>query len=146
MSETIKFKLLNEHAKLPSKGSEEAAGFDLCTTKDFHLHAGQQMLIPTGVAMEIPRGLVGLIWPRSKLANKFGISVEAGVIDSDYRGEIHVILRNHGERPLIRLAGSAIAQILIQQVFNFVPVEQVIELDTETERGAEGITSKDMRH
>ena len=72
--------------------------------------------MPTGLRLQIPPGHVGLVWPRSGLAIRHGIDTLAGVIDSDYRGEVKVVLVNHGEEAFVVAPGDRIAQILIQKV------------------------------
>ena len=78
----LEVKILNEHAKVPERGSPSAAGLDLCTTVSVEIPAGQRALLPTGLAFSIPSGHYGRIAPRSKLAAKWGIDVLAGVVDS----------------------------------------------------------------
>jgi dUTP pyrophosphatase len=72
--------------------------------------------VPTGVRLQIPPGHVGLVWPRSGLAVRHGIDTLAGVIDSDYRGELRVVLVNHGEEAIAIAPGDRIAQLLVQRV------------------------------
>jgi dUTP pyrophosphatase len=72
--------------------------------------------VATGISVEIPPGHVGLVWPRSGLAVRQGIDTLAGVIDSDYRGEVKVVLVNHGTEPFAIAAGDRIAQLLVQPV------------------------------
>ncbi len=139
----IKMKRLHEDAVIPTRGSAEAAGLDLYSLESVEIPAGKRALLRTGIAMAIPKGTVGLIWPRSKLAAKQGIDVLAGVVDSDYRGEIHVSLLNTGEDAVEIRKGDKTAQILIQAISVEQPLE-VSELD-ETERGSAGITSTEMR-
>ncbi len=136
-------KRLHEDAVIPTRGSAEAAGLDLYSLESVEIPAGKRALLRTGIAMAIPKGTVGLIWPRSKLAAKQGIDVLAGVVDSDYRGEIHVSLLNTGEDAVEIRKGDKTAQILIQAISVEQPLE-VSELD-ETERGSAGITSTEMR-
>jgi dUTP pyrophosphatase len=142
---TIKFKKLCLTAQLPTRGSEEAAGLDLyyCGTQ-VRLGPGQRHLFSTCIAPQLEKGQVGLIKPRSKLANKHGIDVLAGVIDSDYRGDIGVILINTDlHNDIIIYRGDKIAQLVVQDICTD-EVEQVYELDA-TERGVEGINSTDER-
>lgn len=137
----IKFKL-QEGAKLPQRGSEFAAGLDIHCLEGFWLRAGEKQLIHTGVLLAgLPPAIYLRVAPRSKLANKFGIGVLAGVIDADYRGELCVILKS--ERSTYFSAGSAIAQ-LIPTFYSNAPVIEVTDLD-DTERGNAGINDKDLR-
>lgn len=140
----IKFKLQQPDAKLPTKGSDEAAGLDLYACENIDIPAGKSAKINTGVCMEIPSGYVGLIWPRSKISTRFNIDILAGVVDSDYRGEIQIALINHGDKPFEVRTGDKIAQMLIQRHFNYFDIEQVDQL-SESRRGKQGINSTDTR-
>ena len=86
----IKVKKLIKHAMIPTKNNRYDAGWDLYAAEDVTINAGEQALISTGIALEMPNEYCGLIWSRSGLAVKQGIQVMAGVIDSSYRGEIKV--------------------------------------------------------
>lgn len=123
---------------LPSKGSDEAAGFDLQSTETFDLYPEQQKLIPIGWAFAIPVGHVGIIKDRSGMAYK-RIITHAGVVDSDYRGEVKVLLENAGDRLTHIIAGDRIAQMLILPC-PYVCIEETSELD-ETSRGSGGFGS-----
>ncbi len=101
---------------LPEYGSADAAGADLRARVAVELLPGARAAVPTGVHIQIPPGHVGLVWPRSGLAVRHGIDTLAGVIDSDYRGEVRVVLVNHGEEPFRIEPGDRIAQILVQRV------------------------------
>ena len=139
----IRVKKLNERAILPTYGSAEAAGADLyaCLEGDVTIAAGETAFIPTGLAMEVPKGCAGLIYARSSLGTKRGLAPanKVGVIDSDYRGQVMVALHNHGKLPQIISYGERIAQLIIAPVFTpgFVEAE---ELD-DTQRGAGGFGS-----
>lgn len=139
----IKAKRLHEAAKLPVRGSEGAAGLDLHTIESVTIWPGKRALLRTGIALEIPYGFVGLIWPRSKLAAKMGIDSLAGVCDSDFRGEVRISLQNHGEDAVELRQGDKVAQILIQPIW-MGSVEEVDTLSS-TDRGSSGITCSDMR-
>ena len=143
MNFSMNIKKLNDKATLPVYSSEFAAGADLysCLEGEVTIAPGETRLIPTGLAMAIPEGLVGLIYARSGLASKKGLAPanKVGVIDSDYRGEIMVCLHNHGNVAQTVENGERIAQIA------FVPYyaadfKLVDELD-ETVRGAGGFGS-----
>ena len=116
MSFSMNIKKLNEKATVPTYGSEYAAGADLyaCEEGDITIAPAETRLIHTGIAMEIPEGLVGLVYARSGLASKRGLAPanKVGVIDSDYRGEIMVALHNHGTEPQTIADGERIAQIV----------------------------------
>jgi dUTP pyrophosphatase len=132
---------LAEGAVLPRYQSADAAGMDLCSTIDFSLGPLERMLVPTGLRMEIPRGYEGQVRPRSGLALKYGISMvnAPGTIDSDYRGEIGVLLVNLGQNRVEFKAGERVAQLVICPVIQ-VELKQVDSL-SETERGAGGFGS-----
>jgi dUTP pyrophosphatase len=123
----------------PEYASAGAAGADLRSCAALEIPPGGRAAVPTGLFLEIPPGCVGLVWPRSGLAVRHGIDTLAGVIDSDYRGEVKVVLVNHGEEPFAIAAGDRIAQILIQRVER-ATFERVAELAT-TERSEGGFGS-----
>jgi len=123
--------------------SGSAAGIDLmaCLEDNVELAPGEYRMIPTGLKMAIPEGYEGQVRPRSGLAAKFGITVlnSPGTIDADYRGEIGVILINHGFEPYTIANGDRIAQLVIAPVVK-VELLETAELD-ETERGEGGFGS-----
>lgn len=146
MQVKINIKKTNEHATVPMYGTDGAAAADLfaCIPQKWQrttVPAGQTVVIDTGVAMAIPEGYVGLVFPRSGWATKQGLSLAncVGVIDSDYRGTIGVALHNHSDVNRIVQHGDRVAQIAI---IPFMKCEfgVVDELD-ETERGAGGFGS-----
>jgi dUTP pyrophosphatase len=102
--------------ELPEYSSAGAAGADLRAREAVVLPPGARAAVATGLHVEIPAGHVGLVWPRSGLAVRHGIDTLAGVIDSDYRGEVRVVLVNHGEAPFRIEAGDRIGQLLVQKV------------------------------
>ena len=110
---TVRFKKLSERAKTPTYGSEFAAGADLYALDlgDFTIDPGQTYPVHTGIAVEIPDGYVGLVFARSGLATKRGLAPanKVGVIDSDYRGEIIVALRNESDMPQTVSSGDRVA-------------------------------------
>jgi dUTP pyrophosphatase len=130
----IDCKLLSGTAQLPKYGRDGDAGLDLYANQNAVLDPNSRQLIKTGIVMAIPKGCVGLIWDRGGMAAKNGITTMAGVVDSNYRGEVGVVLLNTTSEPYVITAGDRIAQMLIQPVVNAV-LEQVEELD-ETNRGA----------
>lgn len=139
MADSLKFLKLHPAARLPTRGSRHAAGLDLYSIEDISIPPGQRASLRTGVAVAIPIGFYGRVAPRSGLAAAYGIDVMAGVIDSDYRGEIVCILINHGEAPAHIEAGRRIAQLLIESIITPQP-EWADQLD-ETERGSGGFGS-----
>ena len=140
----IKIKRLTNTSKLPSVANCNDAGLDLCADTNADLLPGTIASIPTGLAFALPVGTVGLIWPRSKLASKWGLDTLAGVIDSGYRGEVMVSVINHGHRIIEIRRGDKIAQMVIQEHRTGDSIEEVRELD-ETARGASGINDSELR-
>ena len=141
--EPIRVKRLKENAIMPTYGSAEAAGADLyaCLTESITIQPGQSVFVPTGLAMELPRGYAGLIYARSGLACKRGLAPanKVGVVDSDYRGEFMIVLHNHGSVPQTIEHGERIAQLVITPVFT-PGFSEVNDLTT-TERDAGGFGS-----
>lgn len=137
---TIKAERLDSRAVLPKRAHPTDAGYDLCSLEGYTLNPGQRALFPTGIAMEIPDGFVGLVKPRSGLAIKKGIDVLGGVIDSSYRGDITVILLNTDSKPVRIGEGERIAQLLIQPVM-LMDIEEVSYLEANSERGTGGFGS-----
>ena len=139
----IRVKKLNPNAMLPTYGSTEAAGADLyaCLDAEVTIGAGETVFIPTGLALEVPKGCAGLIYARSSLGTKRGLAPanKVGVIDSDYRGEFIVALHNHGEQPQTIGYGERIAQLVITPVFT-PGFTEVAEL-SDTQRGVGGFGS-----
>ena len=137
----LKIKKLRENAKIPFRATEGSAGMDLfaCIDEPVTLAGGEKAVIPTGIAIALPSAELGaFIFARSGLAIKHGIGLlnSVGVIDSDYRGEICVILINHGEYPFVIRDGDRIAQMVFASVERALFAE-VRELG-ETERGDGG--------
>jgi dUTP diphosphatase len=124
---------------LPEYGSPGAAGADLRASEVLVIPPGGRAAVPTALRLEIPPGHAGLVWPRSGLAVRHGIDTLAGVIDSDYRGELKVVLINHGSEPFTIARGDRVAQVLLQRVERAAFVAADV-LD-ETDRGAGGFGS-----
>ena len=95
--DTLRFVKMTENASAPYKGSEDAAGFDLCSAYDYEVQPHGKVLALTDLQIAVPNGCYGRVAPRSGLAHKHFIDVGAGVIDRDYRGNVGVILFNHGK-------------------------------------------------
>lgn len=138
----VRFERLDPRAVVPTRAHRGDAGYDLysCLDGDVTLEPGQRHLFPTGIALAIPEGYVGLIKPRSGLAAKQGIDVLGGVIDAGYRGDVGVILINTSRSQTINIIGGMrIAQILIQPVMEM----ELLEVDRigGTERGTGGFGS-----
>ena len=140
---SIPVKILREGAILPTYGSAEAAGADLyaCLEAPITIAPGETVFIPTGIAMEVPRGCAGLVYARSGLACKRGLAPanKVGVVDSDYRGEITVVLHNHGNLPQTIAHGERIAQMLITPVLT--AAYEIVEELTDTARNTGGFGS-----
>ena len=134
---------------LPDYQSDGAAGLDLLAAVSegapVVIAPGRRALIPTGIALALPRGTEGQVRPRSGLAAKHGVTVlnTPGTIDSDYRGEVQVILVNLGAEPFEVTRGMRIAQLIVAYV-TLAQLREVPDLD-ETERGAGGFGSSGLK-
>ncbi len=141
--EPISVKKLKENAILPTYGSAEAAGADLyaCLEAAVTVAPGQSAWIPTGIALAVPKGCAGLIYARSGLSCKQGLAPanKVGVIDSDYRGEVVVVLHNHSQESRTVAPGDRIAQMVITPVLT-PEYREVVTLSS-SERGAGGFGS-----
>lgn len=139
----INVKKVRESAKLPTYGSQYAAGADLyaCTEDEIEIAPHSTAMIPTGIALELPVGYAGFIYARSGLASKRGLAPanKVGVVDCDYRGEVIVALHNHGESAQKIAAGERVAQLVVAPYIT-ADFEEVDELSS-TERGAGGFGS-----
>lgn len=142
--DTIRFAKIHEDARVPTRGSAGAAGFDLYSVEDIVIPpAGGKAMIHTGIVFEIPKGYYGRVAPRSGLAAKYAIDVLAGVCDEDYRGEICVILINHDRSNDFKVAkGDRIAQFIFEKIGVPASLDEVpFDLLTSTERGEGGFGS-----
>lgn len=137
----IPIRLLDPDLPLPRHARAGDAGVDLAAREDAVLAPGERRLVPTGVAVAIPPGFVGLVTPRSGLAARSGIGIvnSPGVVDSGYRGELVVILVNLGGERVEIHRGDRIAQLLVMPI-ETVEFEAVDALD-DTDRGADGFGS-----
>lgn len=135
----LRIRLLSEHGKAPQCASSGAAGYDVFSAQDATVSARGRAVIATDISLDIPAGHYGRVAPRSGLAVKHGIDVGAGVIDSDYRGPLGVVLFNFGDVDFVINRGDRIAQLLIEPIAKPI-VTVVTELD-ETERGQGGFGS-----
>lgn len=131
--------LLDGAARVPSRNHPTDAGYDLYALEDVWVKARQSSLVSTGVAVAIPKGYYGRIASRSGLALGCDLEVGAGVVDASYRGELKVLLRNHGDRMVCLRAGDRIAQMIVTPIY-VGEIEKVETLD-DTERGAKGFGS-----
>lgn len=134
-------KRLHADAVVPTYAHRGDAGLDLSTVEDVVLGPGERATAPTGLAMAIPEGWVGLVHPRSGLARRHGVTVTnaPGTIDAGYRGEVQVLLVNLGQERVDLAAGERIAQLLLQRV-GHAEVVEVHELE-DTARGEGGFGS-----
>ena len=143
LKQPVSVKKVRPAAKLPTYGSQNAAGADLyaCLEQEVTIAPGATYLVPTGIAMAIPEGFVGLIYARSGLSVKQGLAPanKVGVIDADYRGEILVALYNQSAETRTVAPGDRIAQMVIAPYLTaeFSEAEEL----SDTERGAGGFGS-----
>ena len=138
----LRIKKLSEHAVVPVRSSEHAAGYDLSAAYDSVVPARGKALIMTDLQMAIPLGHYGRVAPRSGLAWKFSIDTGAGVIDSDYRGNVGVLLFNYSDKDFEVKRGDRVAQLILERIS--LPPIQVVDNDEsleETERGEGGFGS-----
>ena len=141
--EAIRVKKLREGALLPTYGTTQAAGADLyaCLEAPLTIAPGETAWVPTGLALEVPEGCAGLVYARSGLATKRGLAPanKVGVIYSDYRGEITVVIYNHGSEAQTISSGERIAQLIITPVLT--PAYTETDRLSETLRGTGGFGS-----
>ena len=139
----VRVKKMHPNAKLPTYGSPEAAGADLyaCLDEAVTIQPGEVYWVPTGIALEVPNGCAGLVYARSSMGAKRGLAPanKVGVVDSDYRGEIKVVLLNHSKQPQILEPGERVAQFVITPVLT--PVYEETEDLSDTSRGIGGFGS-----
>lgn len=144
MTTKIKLMKIKKNAIVPSRATSGAAGFDLyaCIDEKINIKAGESVLVPTGIAVELPNSdMAAFIFARSGLATKFGISLSngVGVVDSDYRGEICVGLRNFSTETYTIEKNERVAQMIIMPVISTNLVES--EFLGQTDRGSGGFGS-----
>ncbi|XP_057306748.1 uncharacterized protein LOC130644963 [Hydractinia symbiolongicarpus] len=135
----LKFKKLSENATTPIRGSQNAAGFDLCSAENKVIAANGHGIVKTDIAVMLPKGTYGRVAPRSGLAVKNFVDVGAGVVDYDYRGNVGVVLFNHLHKDFEVTKGMRVAQFIVEKIC-MPKLVQVEEL-TETERGENGYGS-----
>jgi dUTP pyrophosphatase len=136
---------LDRDLPMPSRAHDGDAGVDLCSALDVELAPGQRALVPTGIAVAVPRGMVGLVHPRSGLAARVGLSIvnSPGTIDAGYRGEIKVALINlDPETPIVLHRGDRIAQLLVQRV----ELPELVEVTSFDEAGLADTSRGDGGH
>lgn len=139
----MRVKKLDNNAIIPTYGTAQAAGADLyaCLQMPITIQPGETAWVGTGIALEVPEGCAGLVYARSGLACKRGLAPanKVGVVDSDYRGEIKVVLYNHSNEPQTIEHGERIAQFVVTPVLT--PMYQEVDELDETERGVGGFGS-----
>lgn len=135
-------KKLHPDATIPHYAHHNDAGMDLFSVSEITIQPQERVSVPTGIAMQIPDGYVGLIWDKSGISQKFGLKTLGGVVDAGYRGEIFVGLYNTGDISHTFEAGQKLAQIIIQKIEQPEVIE-VLELDDSIRGiGAFGSTGK----
>lgn len=141
MDVTVTVRRVHADAVLPTYAQPGDAGLDLTAVEPVSLEPGARAAVPTGLAIEIPVGWVGLVHPRSGLARRCGVTVAnaPGTIDAGYRGEVQVLLVNLGNEPVRLEAGDRVAQLLLQQVGQATIVE--VDALSDSVRGAGGFGS-----
>lgn len=132
-------KKLVDHAVVPTRATEGAAGYDLTSVEKIVVPSLGRAAVPLGLSMQVPHGTYGRIAPRSGLAFKYGIDVLAGVIDEDYRSEVKVILYNTGERDYIVNPGDRVAQLILEKI-ETPSVAVVVDMDSTSRTGGFGST------
>lgn len=140
---SIRVKKVHPNATIPTYGSAEAAGADLyaCLEETVVIQPGEVFWVPTGIALEVPKGCAGLIYARSSLGTKRGLAPanKVGVVDSDYRGEVKVVLFNHSKEPQTLEPHERVAQLIITPVLT--PAYEEVEELSDTSRGVGGFGS-----
>ncbi len=147
MSSNLFIKLEVEGAKLPSYGSEYAAGMDICSCEKVVVPSHGRALVSTGFSISMPENIMNKYYlriaPRSGLAVKQGITTGAGVIDSDYRGVVKVLLFNHGDDDFVVNVGDRIAQMIMERIVR--PDFHLVNSHEESMRGVGGFGSTGNR-
>jgi len=138
----IKVKKLNSEAKIPQYAHQGDAGFDVYSVEHIEIKPGERKAISTGLSFEIQEGYVMLVWDKSGLSKNFGLHTLAGVIDSGFRGEVNILVINHGSETHIFEKHDKIAQVLVQKVeqANFEEVDELS--DSSRGDGGWGSTGK----
>jgi len=144
--QSVRVKKLSNGARVPKKGSAKAAGHDLYASEGTDVPARGQAIVGTGIGIGLPHNTYERIAPRSSLAVKHRLMTNAGVIHSDYRGEVKVVIANLGDQPYRVEKGDRIAQLIIEKIDNR-ELQEVTQLD-DTKRGDQGFGSSNttMKH
>lgn len=135
----ILIKKLSPETKQPTYANEHDAGMDLYARETVTIEPKTRVVVPTGIALAIPQGYVGLVWDKSGMATRYGLTTLAGVIDSGYRGEVLVAVYNTSEQTYVAEAGKKIAQLLIQPISS--PTLTVVSELPSSVRGEQGFGS-----
>ncbi len=140
----LRFVRLTPNAKTPSRATPYSAGLDIYAAEHYILPPGKSQLCSTGITLAIPNGYSGQLAARSGLATKYSIQIGAGIIDSDYRGEIKILLFNHGQENFEIHIGDSIGQLIIHRIL----LPDLIECNSLdiTLRGHKGFGSSDIAH
>ncbi len=141
----LKIHRLDQTVEMPKYMREGDAAFDLRAAEDKLMRPGEKIIVKTGIQMAIPPQHVGLIWDRSGLAAKHSIHCLAGVIDSQYRGEVGVVMKNLGDKEFLIEKNMRIAQMLIQPFASAQISESIEKLPEDTHRGAGGFGHTGMK-
>lgn len=143
----IQVELIHKNAKMPTRRTSGSAGLDLYSVVEMNVRPKSRVLIPTGIVVAIPHGQGGFIWSRSKLACKKLVDVKAGVVDSDYRGEVMVLIQNDHPHDYFPVSvGDRIGQLIVQFIDDTEPMQvSKVNEPLYKERGKEGILSEDLR-
>ena len=136
---SLRVKRLSEHAILPQRATPLSAGYDLSSAETTMIPARGKGLIRTGLAVILPEGHYGRIAPRSGFSFRYHTDIGAGVVDSDYRGELKVLIYNHSSNDIVVTRGDRVAQLILEKI-SLPNVEEVFDLDT-TVRGDGGFGS-----
>jgi dUTP pyrophosphatase len=142
-TDALPVRRLDPRARLPERGRDGDAGYDLACLEGFALAPGERRTVPTGIALALPPGVAGLVLPRSGLAARHGVTTlnAPGLIDPNYRGECRVVLHNAGRETYVARAGDRIAQLLLVP-YLALPLEAVDELPpAPDDRGENGFGS-----
>jgi dUTP pyrophosphatase len=138
--EKLCVKLLDENAKIPIRGSDDSAGYDLFSSEDIVIKPSTMEIVHTKISISLPKGTYGRIAPRSGFTFKNHADIGAGVIDRDYRGEINIIIFNHDKEKEIDIKkGDRIAQLIIEKILT--PEIDIVEEFLKTNRGENGFGS-----
>lgn len=139
----LKIKKVHPDAKVPTYANAGDAGMDLYAVQRTVIKPGKMAFIPTGIAVQLPRDTVGLIWDKSGLATKHGLKIMGGVIDEGYRGELQMCLMNLGKKAVVFEIGHKVAQMLIQKVQR--PQIRVVSVLSDSQRGKKGFGSSGVK-